>query len=316
MTPFDRRDGWIWKDGALVPWRACQAHVLTHGLHYASAVIEGERAYDGCVFRLREHGGRLAQSAEIMNMDLPFGPRLLDDAVLETLDANGLREAYIRRIAWRGSEQLGVSAPDNAVHVAIACWPWTHYFAGDAQERGLCLTWGRYRRPSPKTAPCHAKATGLYMINTLSKELAEADGFDDALMLDWRGFVAEATGANVFFVRDGALYTPPPECFLDGITRRTVMALARERGVPVYERYILPVDIDGFEGCFLTGTAAEVTPVTALDEHIFGIPPLVRALMQDYRDLVRAPGAELDRALRRASAAEQPVVPLDRVSSA
>ena len=288
MLSFDQREGFIWFDGAPKPWRNCRIHVLTHGLHYASAVFEGERAYEGHVFRARDHGRRMALSAEIMGMTLPFEAAELDEAVLETLAANGLRDAYIRRIAWRGSEQLGVSAARATIHTAIACWEWPRYFSTDLQEQGLRLTWARYRRPSPVTAPCHAKAAGLYMINTIAKHEAEAAGFDDALMLDWRGYVAEATGANVFFIRGNELHSPRPDCFLDGITRQTVIELARQRGAAIFERHIEPCEIEGFEACFLTGSAAEVSPVMAVGDTAFVGAPLAATLTRDYGELVRS----------------------------
>ena len=292
MTPFDRRDGWIWLDGALRPWREARLHVLSHGLHYASAVFEGERAYGGRVFRLANHGRRLVRSAEIVDLGLPHTAARLDEAVLETLEANGLTEAYVRRVAWRGSEQMSVAARQAKVHVAIAAWDWP----GDpvAARHGLSLTWAPYRRPPPDSLPWQAKAAGLYMVNTLSKHDAEAAGHDDAMLLGWRGYIAEATGANVFFLRGRQLHTPVPDCFLDGITRQTVILLARARGLEVFERQIKPAEIARFEGCFLTGSAAEILPVTALGAQRFAIPEPLRRLMADYAELVReteaAPG--------------------------
>ena len=285
MTPFDRRDGWIWLDGALRPWREARLHVLSHGLHYASAVFEGERAYGGRVFRLANHGRRLVRSAEIMDLGLPHTAARLDEAVLETLEANGLTEAYVRRVAWRGSEQMGVAARQAKVHVAIAAWDWPG--DPDAARHGLSLTWARYRRPPPDSLPWQAKAAGLYMVNTLSKHHAQSAGHDDAMLLDWRGYIAEATGANVFFLRGRQLHTPVPDCFLGGITRQAIILLARARGLEVFERQIKPAEIARFEGCFLTGSAAEILPVTALGAQRFPVPEPLRRLMADYAELVR-----------------------------
>ena len=235
LVPFDDRDGWIWWDGALVPWRDAKLHVLTHGLHYASAVFEGERAYAGNIFRLRDHTDRLINSARILGFEIPYTADQIDAACKETLAANNLTDAYVRPIAWRGSEMLAVSAQQTKIHVAIAVWPWPSYF-GDDRMTGIRLGMAEWKRPSPETAPTAAKATGLYMIGTLSKHKAEAEGFADALMLDWRGWVAEATGANIFFVMDGGIHTPTPDCFLDGITRRSVMSIAKRHQMKVVER--------------------------------------------------------------------------------
>jgi len=285
-VPFDDRDGWIWWDGALVPWRDARLHVLTHGLHYASAVFEGERAYAGNIFRLRDHTDRLVNSARIMGFRIPYTADQIDAACQEVLAANALTDAYVRPIAWRGSEMLAVSAQHTSIHVAIAAWPWPSYFAGDRMA-GIRLAMAEWKRPSPETAPTAAKATGLYMIGTLSKHRAEAEGYADALMLDWRGRVSEATGANVFFVIDGALHTPEPDCFLDGITRRSVMQLARDKGFEVVERHIKPEELSTFSECFLTGSAAEVTPVSEIAEHRFTPGNISLSLMDDYALLVR-----------------------------
>ncbi|WP_338663712.1 branched-chain amino acid aminotransferase [Pararoseomonas sp. SCSIO 73927] len=291
MTPpFDDRDGWIWLDGHFVPWREARLHVLTHGLHYASSVFEGERAYGGRIFRLREHTERLLASARIMGFSIPFGAEAIDAACEEALRRNGLTDAYIRPVAWRGSERLAVAARESRIHLAIAAWPWPNLF-GDRGMRGISLAMAPWRRPSPDTAPTGAKASGLYMTGTLSKHAAEEQGFDDALMLDWRGDVAEATGANAFFVMNGEVHTPAPVGFLDGITRRAVMDLARGRGMKVVERRILPEEIGRAEEVFLTGTAAEVTPVRRIGDHRFTPGRITEVLVADYARLVRTSAA-------------------------
>ncbi|MEE9381040.1 MAG: branched-chain amino acid aminotransferase, partial [Hyphomonadaceae bacterium] len=251
--PYDDRDGFIWMDGDFVPWRDTKVHVLTHGLHYASSVFEGERAYSGKIFKSREHSERLHKSANILGFELPFSVDEIEDAKKETLAKAGLEDAYVRPIAWRGSEMMGVSAQSNTIHLAIAVWHWGDYFAD--KMKGIRMTNATWRRPDPKTAPCDAKAAGLYMICTMSKHDAERDGYQDALMLDWRGHVAEATGANIFFIRDGAIHTPTPDCFLNGITRRTAMELAKARNIEIIERTIMPDELSTFSECFITGTA-------------------------------------------------------------
>jgi len=286
LVPFDDRDGWIWFDGALVPWRDAKLHVLTHGLHYASAVFEGERAYGGNIFRLRDHTARLLNSGRILGFEIPYTADQIDAACNETLKANGLTEAYVRPIAWRGSEMLAVSAQHTKIHVAIAVWQWPSYF-GDDRMAGIRLGMGGWKRPSPETAPTAAKATGLYMIGTLSKHKAESEGFADALLLDWRGLVSEATGANIFFVFDGELHTPTPDCFLDGITRRSVMALAKNRQMKVVERPIRPDEMARSTEVFLAGTAAEVTPVREIDGRTFTPGRISETLMKDYAALVQ-----------------------------
>ena len=290
---YDDRDGWIWFDGKLVPWREAEIHVLTHALHYASSVFEGQRAYGGTIFKLTEHSTRLRRSAEILGMELPWSVEEIDAACIEVLKANGLTDAYMRPVAWRGSEQMGVTASKSKPHLAIAAWEWGKYFDPAIAAKGLRLDIARYRRPAPYTAPVHSKAAGLYMICTLSRQQAEVRGYDDALMFDWRGQVAEATGANVFFVTDGALHTPTPDCFLDGITRRTVMDLARRRGVEVVERTIWPEELEGFEQMFITGSAAEVTFIREAGPWSFEVGDLSRQLAKDYDDLVngRLPNA-------------------------
>jgi branched-chain amino acid aminotransferase len=283
---FDDRDGWIWFDGKLVPWREANVHILTHAMHYASSVFEGQRAYGETIFKLDEHSRRLHQSASILGFEIPWSVEQVSAACNEVIKANNLIDAYVRPVAWRGSEQMGVSALGTEPHLAIAAWEWGKYFDPKLAEKGIRLDLARYRRPAPYTAPVHSKAAGLYMICTLSRQQAESRGFDDALMFDWRGQVAEATGANVFFVRDGQLHTPTPDCFLDGITRRTVMDLARGRGVEVIERPIWPDELDSFEQMFLTGSAAEVTFVGSAGPWNFEVGDLSRQLAKDYDDTV------------------------------
>ena len=286
-VPYDQRDGFIWFNGELVPWSDARIHVLTHGLHYASGVFEGMRAYGGEIFKLTEHNQRLHKSAEILDFQIPYSVADLDKAAREVLRANGLTEAYVRPIAWRGSEQMGVSAQKTKTNVAIAAWDWGAYFDPAAREKGLKLTFAKYRRPDPRTAPVESKAAGLYMICTIEKHRAEREGYADAVMLDWRDQIAECTGANIFFVKDGVIYTPTPDCFLDGITRRTVIGLAKQRGWSVIEKAILPEELAGFSECFITGTAAEVMPVGSIGEYNFTVGEITRTLMDDYAGLVR-----------------------------
>ena len=283
---FDNRDGFIWFDGALRPWRDANVHVLTHAMHYASAVFEGIRCYGGNVFALSEHSQRLIDSAQILGFTLPWTRAEIDAAINETVAANGLTNAYVRPIAWRGSEQMGVSAQRTKPHLAIACWEWGAYFGAEALAKGLRLTIAPWRRPAPYTAPTKSKAAGLYMICTMSKHAAEDAGYNDALMLDWRGQVAEATGANVFFLKDNVLHTPTPDCFLDGITRRTVMKLARRRNIEIVERVIWPEELESFEQAFLTGSAAEVTPLAEIGPWRFEVGALTQELARDYSDHV------------------------------
>ena len=281
-VPFDQLDGHIWMNGEFVRWADAKIHVLTHGLHYASAVFEGERAYGGEIFKLTEHTERLHESARILGFTIPYPVDQIDDACRKLLDMQGFEDAYVRPIAWRGSEMMGVSAQHNRINCAIAIWQWPSYFDPEQRLKGIRLDIAEYRRPDPRTAPSKSKAAGLYMICTLSKHAAESKGYADALMLDWRGQVAEATGANIFFVRDGRLHTPKPDCFLDGITRRTVIELARARGLEVVERAIMPDELEGFEQAFLTGTAAEVTPIAEIGPHGFTVGDITRTLMNDY----------------------------------
>ncbi|CAO3377869.1 branched-chain amino acid aminotransferase [Azospirillum argentinense] len=287
ILPFDDRDGVIWYDGALVPWRDANLHVLSHGLHYASCVFEGERVYNGRVFKLTEHSERLAASARILGFELPWSVAEIDAATNETVKAMGFTDAYVRPVAWRGSEMMGVAAQDSRIHVAIAVWQWPSYFSPEAKMAGIKLTWSRWRRPAPDMAPTASKAAGLYMICTLSKHEAEAEGYQDALMLDYRGYLAEATGANLFLVMDGKIHTPKPDCFLDGITRRTVIDLAKARGIEVVERHIQPDELANTQEVFLTGTAAEVTPVGQIGDHRFTPGRVCETLVKDYDALVR-----------------------------
>jgi len=267
--PMDQRDGWIWFDGELKPWKDAKIHVLTHGLHYASTVFEGERAYGGEIFKSREHTERLIRSGKMLDFVIPYSVDEIEAAKRLVLEKNGLVDAYVRPVAWRGSEELSVPGRNNKVHLAIASWVWPSYFSVEEKLKGIRLEWSKWKRPSPETIPSHAKAAGLYMICTLSKDAAMANGFADALMLDYRGYVAEATGANVFFVKGDEITTPLPDCFLNGITRQTVIGLAKEKGFKVTERHIMPDELKNFDECFLTGTAAEITPVSLVGEFSF-----------------------------------------------
>ena len=286
LIPFDDRDGMIWMDGALVPWREATLHVLSHGLHYASGVFEGERSYAGNIFKLREHTERLVKSAEILGFKIPYSMDEIDAACREVLSANGLTDGYVRPIAWRGSEQLAVSAQLTTIHLAIAAWAWPNLFGAD-RMKGVRLGMAPWKRPHPETAPTASKAAGLYMIGTLSKHAAEAAGFDDALMLDWRGHVSEATGANIFLVLDGELHTPTPDCFLDGITRRTVMSIARRHQMKVVERHIAESELKQASEALLAGTAAEVTPVREIAGQSYTPGRITETLLRDYEALVR-----------------------------
>jgi branched-chain amino acid aminotransferase len=286
---YHDRDGWIWYNGSFKPWREANVHVLTHGLHYASAVFEGERAYDGVIFRSREHSQRLHNSAKLMGFDIPYTVDEIEKAKADTLVKSGLSSAYVRCIAWRGSEKMGVSAKENRINVAIAAWHWGDYFAD--KMKGVRLTLAQWRRPAPDTAPSNAKAAGLYMICTLSKHAAEANGFQDALMMDWRGQIAEATGANAFFVKDGVLHTPLPDCFLNGLTRQTVIELAKRRGIEVQERAMWPNELAGFQEVFLTGSAAEITPVSEIQGLAYKLGKVTELLLSDFAALVRRKNA-------------------------
>jgi branched-chain amino acid aminotransferase len=285
---YDDRDGFIWLDGALVPWRDARVHLLTHALHYGSAVFEGERCYNGRIFKNREHTLRLLKSGAYMEMEIPWSAEAIDDAKASALQANGLKDAYVRAIAWRGSGlDMGVSSLRNPVHLGVAVWEWGAYYGG-AKMEGAKLDISRWKRPSPETIPSHAKASGLYMICTMSKHAAERKGCSDALMMDYRGYVAEATGANVFFVKDGVVHTPLADAFLNGLTRQTVIGMLKDMGTEVQERHILPEELATFQQCWLTGTAAEVTPVGQIGDHHFQVGELTRRVAKAYEELVRS----------------------------
>ncbi len=294
LVPFDDRDGFIWWDGKLIPWREAKLHVLSHGLHYASAVFEGERSYGGNIFRLDAHTDWLIQSGHILGFEIPFTHAQINQACKDVLKANNLTDAYLRPVAWRGSEMLAVSAQQTKIHLAVACWEWPNLFGAD-RMKGVRLGIADWRRPHPKTAPTAAKASALYAIGTLSKHAAEAEGFNDALMYTWDGFVAEVTGANIFFVADGKLHTPTPDCFLDGITRKTVIALAKARGIEVIERHMKPEEMANFGEAFVTGTAAEVTPVRQIGTLHFEPSQITETLKSDYEALVMMSPDEVEK---------------------
>jgi len=282
VLPFDQREGFIWMNGKLLPWKDAHLHVLSHGLHYGSSVFEGERAYGGKIFKSREHTERFHKSAELLDFKIPYSVDEIEAAKQLVVDKNGMDSCYVRPVAWRGSEMMAVAAQNATIHVAIAVWDWPSMFDVNEKMRGIRLDIAEYRRPDPKTAPCNSKAAGLYMICTISKHAAERKGYADALMLDWQGRVAECTGANVFFTKDGAIHTPIADCFLDGITRRTVIDLAKRRGIGVNERRIMPDEMASFNECFLTGTGAEVTPVSEVGPYKFTPGNISRTLMEDY----------------------------------
>ncbi len=284
---YDDRDGKIWMDGQFVDWRSAKVHVLTHAMHYASSVFEGERAYNGKIFKSREHSERLHFSANALDFSLPYSVDEIEAAKAAVLKENGLTDAYVRAFAWRGAgSDMGVASKNNPVRVAIAAWEWGNYY-GDAKMKGAKLDIAKWKRPSPETIPSHAKAAGLYMICTMSKHAAEAKGCSDAMMFDYRGYVAESTGANIFFVKDGEVHTPKPDCFLNGLTRQTVIGMLKERGITVHERHIMPEELEGFEQCWLTGTAAEVTPVGQIGDYTFEVGALTRDISDSYEKLVR-----------------------------
>ena len=286
-SAYDDRDGFIWMDGNLVEWRSAKVHLLTHAMHYGSAVFEGERAYGGHIFKSEAHSERLLGSGRAMEIPIPYTVAEIEKAKADTLRANGLTDAYVRVLCWRGSGlDMGVAAARNPVHMAVATWEWGAYY-GDAKFKGAKLDISKWKRPSPETIPCHAKASGLYMICTMSKHAAEAKGCSDSLMMDYRGYVAEATGANVFFVRDGAVHTPTPDCFLNGITRQTVVGMIRDKGIEVIERHIMPDELESFEQCWLTGTAAEVTPVGEIGPYSFEVGAMARDIAESYERVVR-----------------------------
>ena len=295
---YDRLDGVIWYDGKLVPWGEANLHVLSHGLHYASAVFEGERAYGGHIFKSTEHSERLKRSANILDFDIPYSVAEIDAAKKLVVEKNGKKEAYVRPIAWRGSEMMGVSAQSNKIHLAIASWEWPSYFDPEQRLKGIRLDLAEYRRPDPKTAPCRAKAAGLYMICTISKHRAERAGYADAMMLDWQGRVAECTGANIFFIKDGKIHTPTADCFLDGITRRTVIELAKKRGYQVIERTIMPEELKDFSEVFVTGTAAEVTPVSGIGDITYKPGQITENLLNDYMAKKVEEGVGMDDAIK------------------
>ncbi len=285
---YDDRDGKIWMDGQMVDWRAANVHVLTHAMHYASSVFEGERAYGGKIFLSRQHSERLHYSANALDFEIPWSVDQIEEAKAQVLRENGLSDAYLRALAWRGAgEDMGVASKRNPVRLAIAAWEWGSYY-GDAKTRGAKLDIAKWKRPSPETAPSHAKAAGLYMICTMSKHAAEAKGCSDAMMFDYRGYVAEATGANIFFVKDGEVHTPKPDCFLNGLTRQTVLGMLEERQITVHERHIMPEELEGFEQCWLTGTAAEVTPVGQIGDYNFEVGAMARDIAEAYEKKVRS----------------------------
>jgi branched-chain amino acid aminotransferase len=288
MAGYDDRDGFIWMDGELVEWRSANVHILTHAMHYASAVFEGERCYNGKIFKSTEHSERLRMSGELLDMPLPYSVAEINAAKEAVLKANGLTDAYVRALAWRGAgEDMGVASKRNPIRMAVACWSWGNYY-GDAKMKGAKLDIAKWKRPSPETIPHAAKAAGLYMICTMSKHAAEAKGCSDAMMMDYRGYVAEATGANIFFVKDGEVHTPKPDCILNGITRQTVIGMLRDMQITVHERHILPEELASFEQCWLTGTAAEVTPVGQIGDYNFVVGDLTQRVAADYERLVRA----------------------------
>ena len=288
MAGYDDRDGFIWMDGKLVDWRSANVHILTHALHYASSVFEGERCYNGKIFKSVEHSERLRKSGEYLDMPLPYSVAEIEAAKEATLKANNLTDAYVRAIVWRGAgEDMGVASLKNPIRMAVAVWTWGNYY-GDAKMRGAKLDIAKWKRPSPETIPHAAKAAGLYMICTMSKHAAEAKGCSDAMMFDYRGYVAEATGANIFFVKDGEVHTPLPDAFLNGITRQTVIGMLKEKGIKVHERHILPAELEDFQQCWLTGTAAEVTPVGQIGDYNFEVGALTQAISADYEKMVRS----------------------------
>ena len=288
MAGYDNRDGTIWMDGQMIDWRDANVHILTHAMHYASSVFEGERAYNGKIFKSREHSERLHFSAGELDFEIPFSVDEIEAAKAQVLQANNLTDGYVRAVAWRGAgDDMGVASAKNPVRIAIAAWEWGAYY-GDAKMKGAKLDIAKWKRPSPETIPCKAKAAGLYMICTLSKHEAEAKGCSDAMMFDYRGYVAEATGANIFFVKDGEVHTPKPDCFLNGLTRQTVIGMLKERQVKVHERHIEPGELEGFQQCWLTGTAAEVTPVGQIGDYNFEVGAMTRDIATSYEELVRA----------------------------
>lgn len=289
IIPFDKRDGYIWQNGEIVNWNDAKVHVLNHGLHYASCVFEGERIYGGKIFKITEHSQRLHDSAQMLDFMIPYSIEELNEAKKLILKKQNIADGYMRAFAFRGSEKMAISAQGNKIHVAIACWEWPPYYSEEARKAGLKLRFAKYRRPSPDTAPVKSKAAGLYMICTISKHEAERDGYNDAIMLDYRGYLAEATGANLFLVmKNGELHTPTPDCFLNGITRQTIIDIAKKRNIRVVERHIMPNELADASDCFLTGTAAEITRIGSIENYIYANPDKITLdLMQDYHNLVR-----------------------------
>src|SRR3974390_2690670 len=287
---YDRLEGVIWYDGKLVPWNEANLHVLSHGLHYAGCVFGGGRAYGGQIFKSAEHAERLKRSAQILDFEIPYTVAEIAAAKKLVVEKNGKKEAYVRPVAWRGSEMMGVSAQTNKIHLAIASWEWPTFLDPAQRLKGIRLDLADYRRPDPRTAPCLAKAAGLYMICTISKHRAERRGHADAMLLDWEGGVAECTGANIFFIQDGKIHTPIADCFLSGITRSTAVDLAKRRGIEVIERRIMPDELSGFSECFITGTAAEVTPVSEIADWRFTPGAITQQLMEDYTAEVQPKG--------------------------
>ena len=288
LLPFDSREGHIWLDGAFIDWKDAKLHVLSHALHYASAVFEGERVYKGKIFKLEEHTARLLESAELLGFEIPYNQREINDASIDLVKKLSIFDGYLRPIAWRGSEMMGVSAQETTIHLAIAGWTWPSYFDPEQRLKGIRLKLSNWKRPSPETAPVQSKAAGLYMICTLSKHNAEEEGYDDALMLDWRGNIAESTGANIFFVINGELHTPTADCFLNGITRRTIIDLAKKRRIKVVERTIVLEELESADEVFLTGTAAEVTPVSQIESFKFSVGEITANLMNDYQKITNS----------------------------
>lgn len=286
IIPFDDRDGKLWYNGEMVQWRDAKIHVLNHGLHYASSVFEGVALYNGKIFKLTEHSERLKKSAETLGFEIPYSVEELNKFTQMAVDAQGIKNGYIRPIAWLGSEKMKIYAVGNTVHLAIAAWQWSSYFSEEFIQKGLNLCWAKWKRPSPDTAPTSSKAAGLYMICTLSKKHAESEGYHDAMMLDYRGYLAEATGANVFLVINGEIHTPIADCFLDGITRRTVIDIAKEQGLKVVERHIKPEELADASEVFLTGTAAEVTPVGAIGDYKFTPNEITFNIRNAYHKLI------------------------------
>ena len=291
MAGFEDRDGFIWVNGKFVDWRDAKVPMISHGLHYGGTVFEGIRCYNGQAFKLHEHSERLIKSAELIDMKIPYTVEELNKATIETLEKNNLKDAYIRPLAWRGSDQMGITAQETKTHTAIAVWEWPSYFSPELRDKGISLKTSKWKRPAPDTAPIHSKAAGLYMICTMSKHEAENAGYDDALMLDYRGYVAEATGANMFLMKDGEIHTPTPDCFLNGLTRQTVIKLAQDRGFKIIERHIKPQELKDFDEIFVTGTAAEVTAIGKIDDIEYKVGNITKQLRDDYENLVN--GREL-----------------------